>query len=129
MERRTFLVKAGVLFSMPLIITEIGCSDNNNEPAIITETGDNKSDSFTVISSSVDNHTHTVSICYNDINPPSSNQTLKSSSSSGHTHNITLSENDFQRLAAGETIIKTSTVYSAAYSGSGHSHTFSIRVP
>ena len=115
---------------MPLIIAEIGCSDNNNEPAIITETGDNKSDLFTVISSSVDNHTHTVSIFYHDIdNPPSSNQTLKSSSSSGHTHNITLAENDFQRLAVGETIIKTSTVYSAAYSGSGHSHTFSIRVP
>ncbi len=130
MERRTFLVKAGVLFSMPLIITEIGCSDNNNESSIITETSGNNSDSFTVISSSVDYHTHTVSIFYNDVdNPPSSNQTLKSSSSSGHTHNITLSENHFQRLAAGETINRTSTVYSAAYSGSGHSHTFSIRVP
>ena len=118
MKRRTFLVKAGAVFSLPLIITEIGCSDNNNEPAIITETGGNKADSFTVVSSSIDNHTHTVSIFYDDIdNPPSSNQTLNSSSSSGHAHKITLSENDFQRLAAGETITKSSTVYSDAYSG------------
>ena len=123
MERRAFIVKAGALFSLPLIITEIGCdaygdSDNMAGPA------DNSSDSKTIISSSSSGHTHSLNISLTIVdNPPTMDLTITTSSSSGHTHKITLSTSDIERLTNMETIIKTSTT------NSNHFHTFSIKVP
>jgi len=122
MKRRTFIVKAGALFSLPLIITEIGCdaygdSDNMAGPV------DDSSDSKTIISSLSSGHTHSLTISLADVdNPPSMDLTIATSSSSSHTHRITLTTGDFERLANMETIIKTSTT------DSSHFHTFSIKV-
>jgi len=115
MERRTFIVKAGALFSLPLIITEIGCgSDDVTAPP----------NSITANSSSSSGHTHSVSVLLSDIdNPPTMELTITTSRNSSHTHRITLTENDFVRLANMETITKTSTT------DDSHSHTFSIKVP
>ncbi len=118
MERRKFFVKAGVLFSLPLIITEIGCSaDDPTDPG-------GSSNTFNINSSQANGHRHSISISNNLVdNPPSESKTITSSNSVSHTHRITLGQSDFESLAAGETIIKTST------SSSGHTHRFSIVVP
>ena len=113
MERRTFIVKAGVPFSLPLIITEIGCADDVTAPP----------DSITVNSSSSSGHTHSVFVLLSHIdNPPTMEVTITTSRNSSHTHSITLTENDFVRLANMETITKTSTT------ADRHNHTFSIKV-
>ena len=110
------------LFSLPLIITEIGCdayggSDDTTAPS------EDSTDSITVISTPSSGHTHFVSISLKDVDdPPTVDRTIITTQSSSHTHRITLTENDFERLANMETIIKTSTT------NSGHFHTFSIKV-
>lgn len=119
MERRTFIVKAGVLFSLPLVITEIGCDSYGGSDDVTAPT-----DSITVNSSSNSGHTHSVFVLLSDIdNPPTMEITITTSRNSSHTHRITLTENDFVKLANMETITKTSTT------DSSHSHTFSIKVP
>ena len=118
MERRKFFVKAGVLFSLPLVVTQIGCdADDLTGPS-------GSSNTFNINSSRANGHIHSISIS-NDLvdNPPSESKTINSSNSVSHTHRITLGQSDFESLAAGETIIKTST------SSSGHTHRFSIVVP
>ncbi len=118
MERRKFLVKAGALFSLPLIITEIGCDADD-----LTGPG-GSSNTFNISSSRDNGHIHSISISNDFVDiPPSESKTINSSNSVGHTHRITLGQSDFESLAAGETIIKTST------SSSGHTHRFSIVVP
>ncbi len=113
MERRTFFVKAGALFSMPLIITEIGCSDSNDD-----------SDTFLATSSNGTGHTHTVTISLTNVNDPPSNDITLNTSSAGHVHQIVLTQTDYEDLAAGNTIQKNTISDST-----GHSHTFSIKVP
>ena len=128
MKRRTFFVKAGALFSMPLIITEIGCSDPSGNS--YGDSGNNGgSNTFEVISSQSSSqygasHTHTVTISLTNVNNPPSNNVTLNSSASGHTHQIVLTQTDYEDLAAGNFIIKTSTP-----DNTGHNHTFRIEVP
>lgn len=122
MERRSFIIKAGALFSLPLIITEIGCDSSGDDDPMSSNNGN--SNSFSITSTIDDGHTHRITISTNNVdNPPSSNVTLTSTSSTGHNHTITLNQSDYESLDMGKTIIKTST------SSSGHTHTFSIKVP
>ena len=119
MERRTFIVKAGVLFSLPLVITEIGCDANGDSDDVTAPPN-----SITASSSSSSGHIHSVSVLLSDIdNPPTMELTITTSRSLSHTHRITLTESDFVRLANMETIMKTTTT------DDSHSHTFSIKVP
>lgn len=127
MKRRTFFVKAGALFSMPLLITEIGCTDDN-EVNIVTVPADNNAESFTRESSIKDGHNHTITILFVNVNnPPAEGNTITSSENSNHTHTIMLTQNDFQDLADGATITVLSSLSSGNYSS--HSHSFSIHVP
>ena len=122
MERRSFIVKAGALFSLPLIITEIGCDSYGDSDT--TAPGNDDDNFFDPIKSLSDStgHSHSVTISRSNVNdPPSSNVTL-TTTSSGHIHTITLTQSDYESLAAGETIEKTST------SNSGHTHKFRIKV-
>jgi len=126
MKRRTFIVKAGALFSLPLIITEIGCSDD--EPENGTNPTGSAVESFSITSSVNDDHSHTLTIqIINVDNPPAEGNTISSTENSNHTHTIMLTQKNFQQLAAGETL----TVLSSSASGnySPHSHSFSIKVP
>lgn len=122
MERRSFMVKAGALFSLPLIITEIGCDTYGDDDTMAPINDDGSS--FSITSTSDSGHSHTVTLSSNNVDdPPSGDVSLKTTVNSGHTHTITLMQSDYESLAAGKTIIKTST------NDSGHSHTFSIKVP
>ena len=122
MERRSFILKAGALFSLPLIITEIGCDGYGDSDTTSPNTDDDKF--FDPITSSIDSgHSHKVNISRSNVeNPPTGDVTL-TTICSGHTHKITLTQSDFESLMNGNTIIKTSTL------DSGHTHTFSIKVP
>ena len=125
MERRTFFVKAGALFSMPLIITEIGCSD----PYSDSENNGGGSNTFQATSSQATSsygnyHTHTVTISLTNVNDPPSIEITLTTSSSGHVHQIVLGMKDYEDLAARKTIQKNTTS-----DKTGHSHTFSIKVP
>ena len=122
MERRTFFVKAGVLFSLPLIITEIGC-DSSGDSDDMTGPTDGDSNTFKITSSNGTGHSHTVTISQSNVDSPPSNDITITTSSAGHIHTITITKSDYESLAAGNTIIKIST------NNSGHSHTFSIKVP
>ena len=123
MERRTFFVKAGVLFSMPLIITEIGC-DSNGDSGDRTGPTNGDSNSFQITSSNGTGHTHTVTISQSNVDNPPSNDITLNTSASGHVHQIILTQTDYENLAAGKTIQKNTTS-----DNTGHSHTFSIKVP
>ena len=125
MERRSFILKAGALFSLPLIITEIGCDSYGDSDTTSPNTGtdNDNSNSFSITSSVDGGHSHKVNISQSNVdNPPASDVTL-TTICSGHTHKITLTQSDFESLMNGNTIIKTSTL------DSGHTHTFSIKVP
>ena len=123
MERRSFILKAGALFSLPLIITEIGCDSYGDSDMTLPNTDD---DNFfdPITSSIVSGHSHSVTISRSRVNnPPTNDVTLTTTNNSEHIHNITLTQSNFESLMNGETIIKTST------NNSGHTHTFSIKVP
>lgn len=123
MNRRKFLIRIPGLLGLPLIIQQIGCDSESSLYGSGNGSDDSDNTSFKITSSSSGSHTHTVKISYSDVeNPPGSSKTL-TSSSTGHTHQITLSPSDYQALKDGNTISKTSTVES------GHSHSFSIKVP
>jgi len=123
MERRTFFVKAGVLFSLPLIITEIGC-DSSGDSDDMTGPTDGDSKTFKITSSNGTGHSHIVTISQSNVDSPPSSGTTLNTSSSGHVHQIILTQTDYEDLAAGKTIIKNTTS-----DNTGHSHTFSIKVP
>lgn len=126
MKRRTFIVKASALFSMPLIITEIGCSDD--EPDTGTGPKENTAESFLTTSTVNESHSHTITILLVNVDsPPATGNTITSSENSSHTHTIILNQKQFQQLAAGETIIVLSSTSGGIYSP--HSHSFSIKVP
>ena len=122
MERRSFILKAGALFSLPLIITEIGCDGYGDSDT--TSPNIDEDNSFSIESTNDSTgHSHKVNISQSNVdNPPASDVTL-TTICSGHTHKITLTQSDFESLMNGNTIIKTSTL------DSGHTHTFSIKVP
>ena len=128
MERRSFILKAGALFSLPLIITEIGCDGYGDSNTTAPDNDDNNNDngnssSFSIESSVDSGHSHSVNISQSNVdNPPASNVTL-TTICPGHTHKITLTQSDYESLMNGNTIFKTSTL------DSGHTHTFSIKVP
>lgn len=126
MKRRTFIVKAGALFSLPLIITEIGCSDD--EPDSSTGPAENRAESFSTTSTVNDSHSHTITIQFVNVDsPPLDGNTVTSSENSNHTHTIVLTQKQFQQLADGETLTVVSSSSSGDYSP--HSHSFSIKVP
>jgi len=111
---------------MPLIITEIGCSDD--DPDISTAPTENTAETFSSTSTINDNHSHTITIQLANVdNPPVDGNTITSSENSSHDHTITLTQKQFQQLAEGETLI----VFSSNSSGSylSHTHSFSIKVP
>ena len=75
MERRSFMVKAGALFSLPLIITEIGCDSYGDNDTMSPSSNDGNS--FSVTSTSDSGHSHTITLSSNNVdNPPSSDVTL-----------------------------------------------------
>ena len=122
LDRRDFILKSTVVLGgLPLIIHQIGCEDGYDPLLAEEETG---IDSFSVSSSQNSGHSHTLKILLDDVNnPPDSNKTLTSSTAGSHTHQITLTPSGYQSLKDGETVAKTSTT------NSGHSHTFTIKVP
>jgi len=129
MERRTFFVKAGALFSMPLIITEIGCSDPYSDSSRDSNNNSGGSNTFPVTSSQASSsyessHSHTVTISLTNVNNPPSNDITLNTSNEGHTHQIVLSMKDYEDLAAGNIIMENTIP-----DNNGHFHTFSIRVP
>ncbi len=122
MNRREFILKSVWLLGLPLLIYQIACEDGGNDLSP-SENGTD-SDSFTVSSSVDGGHSHTVIILNSDVDdPPGSGKTLTSGSSGSHTHQIALTNSDYQSLQDGKTVVKTSTT------NSGHSHTFTIKVP
>ena len=124
MERRSFILKAGALFSLPLIITEIGCDGYGDSNTTSPNTGNDDDKFYDPITSSIDSgHSHSVSISRSNVDDPPSNDVTLTTTSSGHIHTITLTQSNYQDLMDGKTIIKTSTL------DSGHTHTFSIKVP
>ena len=121
MERRSFIVKAGALFSLPLIITEIGCDSYGDGGS--TSPNGNDGNTFSITSSISDGHNHSVSVSRSNVNTPPTGSVTLTTSSAGHVHTITLTTSDYESLMKGDTIIITST------NVSGHMHTFSIKVP
>lgn len=126
MKRRTFIVKAGAFFSLPLIITEIGCSDDESNTG--TDPAVSNAETFSTTSTVTDSHSHTIIIQFVNIDdPPAGGNTITSSEIGSHTHRITLDQDQFQRLAAGDTIVVISSNAGGSYSS--HNHSFSIKVP
>ena len=114
------------MFSLPLIITEIGCSDDESN-AGTDPTGSN-AEAFSTTSTTTDNHSHTIIIQFVNIDdPPAGGKTITSSDNASHTHIIIHNHNQFQQLAAGNTIVVISSNAGGSYSS--HNHSFSIKVP
>jgi hypothetical protein len=132
MNRRDFIGKLPALIALPLIIQQIGCdsstnptsSDNGDGNGNGNDNGNGTGDiDFTVTSSVSNQHSHTIQILYDDIEMPSTTNNTLTSSLTDHTHQITITTTDYQALKDGATVVKTSTTKS------GHTHTFSIKVP
>ena len=126
MKRRTFIVKAGALFSLPLVITEIGCSDDESNTG--TDPAGSDAEAFSTTSTTTDNHKHTIIIQFVNVDdPPAGGKSITSSENASHAHIIALDQNQFQQLAAGDTIVVISSNAGGFYST--HSHSFIIKVP
>lgn len=122
MERNQFLIYITTATGlMPLLLAEISCSDNGDNG---NDTGSSvKDESFTVVSSTTNEHTHTVAILFTDVNaPPSTGKTLTTSGTS-HTHNLILSQSDFQSLRNDQQISRDTST------DASHKHRFTIKVP
>jgi hypothetical protein len=110
MNRREFLVHATIGgVTVPLLVTEIGCSDDEGPGP------DSDSESFT--SSSNSGHTHTITIHNSDLTGGGP-RSYTSSSNSGHSHIVDLEASDIDNLSVGCVVNKTSS------STSGHTHTW-----
>jgi hypothetical protein len=114
MNRREFLVHATIGgVTVPLLITEIGCSEDDDGgpgPGTGTET-------FT--SSSSSGHTHTITIADSDLTAGGAHS-YTSSNVSGHTHTVDLDASEIDNLSVGCVVNKTSS------NNSGHTHTWRI---
>ena len=120
MDRRQFIVKSGAFFTLPLLITQVGCGYGDDDSP--TAPTDSSGNTFSIISSNNSGHTHSVTIKKSSVDdPPEMSITLTSSGS--HTHQITLTHDNYHTLLDGGVVNKTST------SSSGHTHTFAIKVP
>ena len=115
MERREFIVTITTAVGlMPLVITQIGCSDST-----VTST---TSEGYVFTSSVNSSHSHTVEIKFADLNQPPEGGRSLTTSSRGHVHSVTLSQDDFTALEAGETLVRNTS------SSSGHLHTFTFTI-
>ncbi|SDK90337.1 hypothetical protein SAMN04488034_101854 [Salinimicrobium catena] len=128
MDRKTFIQKTtmGILLSIPAV-SMLGCSgsdDNGNsspdpDP---TPTAKNCVENGTSTSvSSVQNHTHSLSVSKEDVSAGTT-KTYDLSQSADHIHQVTLEANDFQALkdSPNQSITKVSTT------DSGHSHNVTV---
>lgn len=117
MTRKDFLeTLAGGVAGGILIMLGVGCSsDNPTSPE--TPGGDQRS--FT--STTVQGHTHNVTINRSEIeNPPQDGITKTTTSGGGHTHSFSMTQQQLLNVRDGQTItITDSTV-------SGHSHDYQI---
>lgn len=130
MDRKTFIQKTtvGLLLGIPAV-TMLSCSgsddngdsgpdpDPNPDPTAknCVENGTNTS------VSSVQNHTHSLSVSKEDVSAGST-KTYDLSQSADHIHQVTLDADDFQALRnnPNQSITKVST------SNSGHSHDVTV---
>jgi hypothetical protein len=114
MDRRQFLINATIGgVTVPLLITEIGCSDDDNGgpgPGTGTET-------FT--SSNSQGHTHTITIADSDLTAGGAHS-YNSSNVSGHTHTVDLDAAQIDNLSLGCRVSEVSS------NTSGHTHTWQI---
>lgn len=130
MDRKTFIQKTtmGILLSIPAV-SMLGCSgsdDNGNgvpdpdpDP---TPTAKNCVENGTSTSvSSVQNHTHSLSVSKEDVSAATT-KTYDLSQSADHIHQVTLEASDFQALRdnPNQSITKVSTT------NSQHSHNVTV---
>lgn len=120
MDRREFLIGLGAaLIVAPAAVVLGGCgkssSDNTSAPSTQGTT-------FTIVSSVVFDHAHTVTILFTDLtNPTSPGITYQSDGS--HVHQITLTQQQLTDINNGGTITVTSTVVN------NHTHDWTIKKP
>ena len=115
MNRRQFLVRATIGgATVPLLFTEIGCSDDDDNG----NGGGGGSETFT--SSNVNGHTHTITIPDGDLTAGGAH--TYTSSNVGHTHQVPLDSVEIDNLTAGCVVTATSS------NNDGHEHTWRIVV-
>jgi hypothetical protein len=115
MNRRQFLVRATIGgATVPLLFTEIGCSDDDDDNG-------NGGASETFRSDNVQGHEHTITIPDADFNA-GGDQSYTTSNVSGHTHTVDLESIEMDNLSTGCVVIAPSS------DNSGHSHTFRLVV-
>jgi hypothetical protein len=113
MNRREFLVRATIGgVTIPLLVTEIGCSedDGNGGPGPNSETFG---------SSSANGHTHTITISDDDLTAGGPHS-YTSSNVSSHTHQVDLTGPDVDALIDG------CVVNTVSSNSDGHTHTWRI---
>jgi hypothetical protein len=119
MDRRKFLVMTATFIAVaPLVGVLSSCGTGGNsaaQPSI--SAGD-----FTVTSSTVALHTHTITVKASDLTA-GIQVVYSSTTSSGHTHTVTITAAEINDLNSG----KTDTISSST--DSGHAHDFSIKKP
>jgi hypothetical protein len=111
MNRREFLIHATIGgVTVPLLVTEIGCSeDENGGPGGASET---------FVSSLFPGHTHTIVIPDGDLTAGGAH--TYTSSSTGHTHTVELSGQQINDLTVGCVVTQVSS------NNDNHTHTWRI---
>lgn len=116
MKRREFLMRVTIGgATLPLLFTEIGCSDDGGGGP------DGGVETFTSLPDQTA-HTHTIAIPDADIAAGGAH-TYETSSNSGHTHQVTFEDSDVDYLAVGCAVTKEST------ETSGHRHLWRVTYP
>jgi hypothetical protein len=117
MNRRQFLVRATIGgATVPLLFTEIGCSDDDDDNG---NGGPGGSETFT--SNNVNGHTHSITIPDSDLTAGGGHN-YTSTNVQGHTHQVSLDSVEIDNLTAGCVVVATSS------NNSGHEHTWRIVV-
>jgi hypothetical protein len=112
MNRREFLVRATIGgVTVPLLITEIGCSEDDGN-------GGPGPDSETFVSTNVQGHTHTITISDGDLTAGGDHS--YTSSSTGHTHQVNLDAQQIDNLSVGCIVTQVSS------NTDNHTHTWQI---
>jgi hypothetical protein len=111
MNRREFLVRSGaVMLILPAGWAVSGCGDDDDEGVDLRFT-----------SSTVDGHSHQITLTMTELqSPPSSGLSRDTSSSDGHTHRVELSADDLGRINLRQTVSKETSL------ANGHTHTFTF---
>jgi len=113
MNRREFLVRATIGgVTVPLLITEIGCSEDDGGP------GGPGPGSETFVSTLAQGHTHTITISDGDLTAGGAHN--YTSSSTGHTHQVNLSAQQIDNLSVGCKVTQVSS------NTDNHTHTWEI---